>query len=80
MRIELPECTIRAWRLEASALALNGNNRNVWLFLRDRMPHPYTLADAEAYVQQRLEQPERLMFCIDVGGEAVGGVGVAPRR
>ena len=79
MRIELPECTIRSWHLDdVPALAVNGNNRNVWLFLRDRMPHPYTLADAEAYVQQRLAQPERLMFCIDVGGEAVGGIGLHP--
>ena len=79
MQIELAECTIRSWRLtDAPALAANANNRNVWLTLRDRMPHPYTLPDAEAYVRERLEQPQRLMFCLDVGGEAVGGIGVHP--
>ena len=79
MQIELAECTIRSWKLgDAPSLAANANNRNVWLTLRDRMPHPYTLRDAEAYVQQRLAEPHRLMFCIDVAGEAVGGIGVHP--
>jgi RimJ/RimL family protein N-acetyltransferase len=79
VQIELAECTIRSWRLEdAPSLAMNANNRNVWLTLRDRMPHPYTLRDAEAYVQQRLVEPHRLMFCIDVDGDAVGGIGVHP--
>jgi RimJ/RimL family protein N-acetyltransferase len=79
VQIELAECTIRSWRLEdAQSLAMNANNRNVWLTLRDRMPHPYTLRDAEAYVQQRLVEPHRLMFCIDVDADAVGGIGVHP--
>ena len=42
------------------------------------MPHPYTLAAAEAYIDERLKQPDRLMFCIDVAGEAVGGIGLHP--
>ncbi len=42
------------------------------------MPHPYTLPDAEAYARERLEQPDRMMFCIDVAGEAVGGIGLHP--
>ena len=79
VKIELPNCTIRDWRREdAPALAANANNRNVWLKLRDRMPHPYTLSDAEAYIAQRLADPDGMVFCIDVDGEAVGGIGVHP--
>ena len=79
MQIELAECTLRGWRLDdAPSLAANANNRNVWLTLRDRMPHPYTLADAEAYVRQRLDEPDRLIFCIDLDGQAVGGIGLHP--
>ena len=79
MRIELSECTIRPWRLEdAPSLMAHGNNRNVWLKLRDRMPHPYTLEDAEIYVRERVENPDKLMFCIEVEGEAVGGIGLHP--
>ncbi len=79
MRIELPECTIRAWRLEdVPSLVAHANNRNVWLKLRDRMAHPYTLADAEVYVRERVESPDKLMFCIEVDGQAVGGIGLHP--
>ena len=77
VQIPLAKCTLRTWRLEdAPALAANANNRNVWIKLRDRMPHPYTLADAEAYLHERAKEPERLMFCIDVDGGAAGGIGL----
>ena len=42
------------------------------------MRHPYTLADAEAYLLERVVEPMRMMFCIDVGGEAIGGIGLHP--
>ena len=79
MQIELEQCTIRPWRLEdVPSLAANANNRNVWLTLRDRMPHPYTQADAEAYVRQRLQEPTAPIFCIEVDGSAAGGIGLHP--
>jgi RimJ/RimL family protein N-acetyltransferase len=79
VQIELAECTLRSWRLDdAPSLATHANNRKVWLKLRDRMPHPYTLADAEHYLRQRLADPAGMMFCIDVGGEAIGGIGLHP--
>jgi len=33
---------------DAASLARYADNRNIWLNLRDRFPHPYHLADAEA--------------------------------
>jgi RimJ/RimL family protein N-acetyltransferase len=79
VQLELAECTIRSWQLEdVPSLAKHANNRNVWLMLRDRMPHPYTLAHAFEHVRERLSEPDRPMFCIDVGGEAVGGIGLHP--
>jgi [ribosomal protein S5]-alanine N-acetyltransferase len=79
VRIELPQCTLRKWRREdASSLVAHANNRNVWINLRDRMPHPYTAADAEVYLAERLEGTNDLLFCIDVDGAAVGGIGLHP--
>ncbi|MDQ3626741.1 MAG: GNAT family N-acetyltransferase [Verrucomicrobiota bacterium] len=79
MHRELEQCTIRRWRLEdVPSLAASANNRNVWLTLRDRMPHPYSLADAEAYVQQRLQDPTMPIFCIEVDDAAAGGIGLHP--
>ena len=77
VQIELPECTIRSWQWEdAPSLAASANNRNVWLTLRDRMPHPYALADAHNYLRARLAEPTQPVFCIDRAGEAIGGIGL----
>ncbi len=73
--------SLRPWRTEdAPALAQAANNRNVWISLRDRMPHPYTLADAEDYIRQRLEVDSELMFCIEADGCAVRGIGLHPQK
>ena len=77
MELKLKRCTIRNWRSsDADSLAKYANNRNVWITLRDRFPHPYSLEDAKAFLQRAADdnEPER-MFCIDVGGSAVGGIG-----
>ena len=47
MKIILPNCTIRSFRLnDAESLAGYANNRNIWLNLRDGFPYPYTAKDA----------------------------------
>ncbi len=44
MQLVLERCTIRPWRLDdAESLARHANNRKVWLALRDKFPHPYTI-------------------------------------
>ena len=79
MRIELPECILREWQVnDAPSLAANANNRNVWLTLRDRMPHPYSPSDAENYIRDRMADAAGAVFCIEVAGEAVGGIGLHP--
>ena len=79
MRIELPQCVIRSWRADdAPALAASANNRNVWLCVSDKMPSPYTLADAEAYLQKTFASDAEQSFCLEVGGIVGGGIGLVP--
>jgi RimJ/RimL family protein N-acetyltransferase len=79
MRIELAQCTLRSWRLEdAPALAEGANNRNVWLKLRDRMPHPYSLADAETYLQSVTNDETAHVACIEIDGKVAGAIGLHP--
>jgi RimJ/RimL family protein N-acetyltransferase len=74
-----PVCTVRTFRLEdASSLARHGNDRRIWLNLRDRFPHPYHEADARAYLAHLATQPSATSFAIDVDGEAVGGISLHP--
>jgi RimJ/RimL family protein N-acetyltransferase len=72
-------CTVRTFREDdAPSLARHGNDRRIWLNLRDRFPHPYTEADARAYVAFLATQPQATSFAIDVDGEAVGGIALHP--
>jgi RimJ/RimL family protein N-acetyltransferase len=69
--------TLRAPRQsDAHALAKYANRREIWINLRDRMPHPYSLADANEWLASIRHQDPRVNFLIDVGGEAIGGVGL----
>ncbi|KAJ9623969.1 hypothetical protein H2203_005416 [Taxawa tesnikishii (nom. ined.)] len=44
---------VREWRAsDAASAARSGNNRRIWDNLRDRMPHPYTPADAAWWISQ----------------------------
>ncbi|MEO5721770.1 MAG: GNAT family protein [Chthoniobacterales bacterium] len=77
MRLDLGGCVVRPWKKDdSSALAFAANNRNVWLKLRDSMPHPYTLADAEAYLNRVTADASSQSFCIEVNGTVAGGIGL----
>jgi ribosomal-protein-alanine N-acetyltransferase len=81
MQIEGETCCIRSWRVgDEVALARHANSRAVWLNLRDRFPHPYTLRDAEAWVSFARAQEPETNFAIEVDGEAVGSVGFVLRE
>ena len=54
----------------------HANNRNIWLNLRDRFPHPYLLDDARAWLAAASVVKPQTSFAIDVGGAAVGAVGL----
>lgn len=69
---------VRRWRGEdAESLVRYANNREVWRNLHDEFPHPYTMADATAWLA-RCEEDEALegTYAIEVDGEAVGGIGL----
>jgi ribosomal-protein-alanine N-acetyltransferase len=74
------DLTFRTWRTrDVDALVQHANNRNVWVNLKDRFPHPYERADAESWIgMNHLVLGPPVNFAIDVGGEAIGGVGVEP--
>lgn len=62
------------WR-DRNSLVRHANNKNVWINLRDRFPHPYTLADARYWLDSVVGTKPETNFAIVVDDEAVGGVG-----
>jgi RimJ/RimL family protein N-acetyltransferase len=77
MELEFPGGRIRSWQPgDAPSLARHANNRKIWLQVRDRFPHPYTLAAAEGWVAMAPAADPETQFAIEVNGEAAGGIGV----
>lgn len=77
MKILLKNFLIRHWEKEdAPAIAKYANNRKIWLNLRDRFPHPYQRADAEAFLDKVFEQQPMTFSAIATEQEAIGSIGL----
>lgn len=61
---------------DAKPMAALANNRQVWLNLRDVVPHPYTVADGRAFIRSQLERERPDAFAIEAGGELAGAIGL----
>lgn len=73
------KCTIRAWKTEdAGDLAQMLNNKKILDNLRDGLPYPYTLKDAEEYITAMLasDKTKTFAFAITVNDKAVGSIGI----
>lgn len=78
MAVELPlqRCHVRSWRAEdLPSLLRHANNRNIWLNLRDRFPHPYGRRDAQLFIRQSRRGDPECSFAVAVDGVAVGAIG-----
>jgi len=71
-----PTCVIRPWRLsDATAIARHADNPKIGRNLRDGFPSPYTVTDAESFIQRAMELQPLCRFAIVVEGEAAGSIG-----
>lgn len=73
------EVKIRAWEIEdACNLAAALNNKKVQDNLRDGLPYPYTVADAEKFISSmlRAEKDSQYAWAITVNNKAIGSIGV----
>lgn len=72
---------IRPWRPEdAGVLAGICNNKKIWLNVRDRFPHPYTIANAIEWIAFTLNQKPIQNMAIMYKGSVVGSIGVMPKE
>lgn len=77
MNIDCGPCLIRSWQYgDEDHLPQHANNKAIWLNLRDSFPHPYTQLDAQRWIQYVVDPELETNFAIDVGGEAVGNIGL----
>ena len=72
--------TLRPWKTDdLASLLRNAGNPNIARFMTDSFPHPYQEENGRAFIQfANSDQPVRI-FCIDMEGEACGGIGIHPQ-
>jgi [ribosomal protein S5]-alanine N-acetyltransferase len=76
MHLVLDGCELRPFRSsDAGSLAVHANDRGVWQQLRDLFPHPYTRADADAFITHVSTTGVHRALAVVVDGAAVGGIG-----
>jgi len=78
MEVRTARLTLRPWqRGDEEALVRHANHRTVWRNLADFFPHPYTWADAEAWIErvERAEPPPANLAVVR-DGEPIGGIGL----
>jgi ribosomal-protein-alanine N-acetyltransferase len=76
MELELERSRLRPWQAgDEQSLVRHANSRKLWLNVRDKFPHPYTMKDAGEWIESEQAKTPVTNFAIVVGGEAVGGIG-----
>ncbi len=72
---------IRKLKLEdAESLSVLANNKKIWDNVRDFFPHPYTLENAKAFINQMSGSKDDHVFAIIREGNLVGVVGIHPLK
>lgn len=61
---------------DAESLARYANNYNVWVNVRDRFPHPYSVNDAKSWIRSATDRHPPESFAIASSKEAIGGIGL----
>lgn len=61
---------------DSERLARLANNKKIWLKVRDMFPHPYTVADAEKFIDSVKQQDPQVTFAIEFDFKFVGAIGL----
>jgi [ribosomal protein S5]-alanine N-acetyltransferase len=79
MELEGTTCRLRPLRPgDAPSLARHGNDRDIWLNMRDRFPHPYTEEAGASFIEFATQQDSEKIYGIEVDGEVVGVISLIP--
>ena len=80
MQFEFGEWQVRSFRPDdAPTLAKYGNNREVWRNIWDQHPYPYSIEDAQEWIQFAMQQDPETIFAIAHATETIGSIGMLPQ-
>lgn len=61
-------------------LAEQANNKKIWDNLRDQMPHPFSLEDADRFIELKKDQEHDYVFVIEQDNQLCGMIGLHPQK
>lgn len=68
---------VREWTAQdVAGLAAIADSRKVWDNCRDRLPSPYSEADAAAWIGSQEAHRQPMHFCIEADGHVAGTIGL----
>jgi ribosomal-protein-alanine N-acetyltransferase len=71
---------LRPWKWsDSKKLTRLINNRKIWDNVRDHLPHPYSLQEADLFLKHNVDQVVQTNFAVISNGEIAGGVGYIPK-
>lgn len=71
------QVTLRHWqKKDRFILAALANNIRIWNNVRDRLPHPYTIQHAGAFIKYCRKQDPSPVLAIEVEGQLAGCIGL----
>lgn len=77
LRLDVPGYVVRPFQPgDRDALVRHANNWKVARNMRDRFPHPYTAAEADAWLALVATQSPATNFAIATADELIGGIGL----
>jgi [ribosomal protein S5]-alanine N-acetyltransferase len=75
-----PHILLRPWKKEdAKQLAHITNNKNIWNNLRDSIPFPYTLKNAQEWIAHCSTQNPVVNFAVVYNSVIAGNIGCVPK-
>lgn len=79
-QLKTERCRLRRFTPDdRERLAEVANDRRISRNLTDAFPYPYTVADADSWIEATSQHDPLRQFAIEVDGELVGGIGADPK-
>jgi len=76
VKIDCGVCVLRPFQAsDAESITPLLNDRDVWINLSDRVPHPYRREDADAFIAAAMQKSPVENFAICLDDRAVGSIG-----
>jgi [ribosomal protein S5]-alanine N-acetyltransferase len=77
--IRTPLAVIRSWeRSDAPSITKYANNPKIAANVRDSFPSPFSLEDAERYIEMATGESPLLLLAIEIDGEPCGSIWITP--